>query len=85
MDNTDKQEKRPSNYKRRYTNNSNNKPRPIKMQEPEEFNQEEFNPEFSINILQLQQMVLKDLYEVAEKFSIEKPMLVSSSMSVVSK
>lgn len=80
MDNKDeKQEKRPNNYKRRYSNsgssnnsnNSNNKPRPIKMQEPEEFNQEEYNPEFSINILQLQQMELKDLYEVAEKFTIE--------------
>ncbi len=79
MDNKDeKQEKRPNNYKRRYNNNnsgSNNnnsmKPRPIKMQEPEEFNQEEYNPEFSINILQLQQMELKDLYEVAEKFTIE--------------
>ncbi len=72
MDN-DKQEKRPNNYKRRYsnTNSSNNKPRPVKIQENEEFNQEEYNPEFSINILQLQQMELKDLYEVAEKFSIE--------------
>lgn len=63
------EEKRQNNFKKRYNNNKqkNN----IKIQEPEEFNQEEYNPEFSINIKELQQMELKDLYEVAEKFNIE--------------
>jgi transcription termination factor Rho len=65
----EKKEKKPTIYKKRYTNKKY--PKPNIIEEKEEINIEDYNPEYSINILQLQKMELKELYEVAEKFEVE--------------
>ncbi len=80
MDNKEERQNKPAakrtnnnNYKRRY----NNKPKIHQIDE--EYNQADYNPEFSINIVQLQQMALKDLYEVAEKFNIENYRIIAKT------